>query len=79
MPGYDSWKTRSPDDDLASPGDGLAASNKRNPDYPPSDWDKCDHEWKFLLHSEYEDDVRCVKCSAPGRRERDGSVYWPTT
>lgn len=51
----------------------------RNPDYPPHDvWDKCQHQWKDI-ESMFGNDVVCVKCQAPGVRDRDGEVYWPAT
>lgn len=52
----------------------------RNPDYPPNPtWDNCDHEWAEEVDSMSERDMRCTKCNCCGERQRDGSVYWPTT
>jgi hypothetical protein len=38
----------------------------------------CAHEWKDI-DSQSDNAVKCTKCSMPGERQRDGTVYWPAT
>lgn len=62
LPGYDAWKTRSPDDDMPYPPDGDDWSPTDS--YPPPCCNKAGHSW--VCRDDDEEISYCEWCGADG-------------
>lgn len=68
MPGYDSWKTRSPDDDLGDP----SMYEKPDPAQEQADWQDAKLECEMCAGSKWKS--TCPECDGTGYYTPDAPV-----